>query len=114
MFVERTLYQAPRTWWEEGSLGLDLWECILLVGLSSQRARKSHGDSKHVKKMKQGDEGSARTWQGGAYVVVQENLPVQGAVTCGLPARVWQDFPDGPVVRASTAWGAQFNPCLGS
>ena len=55
--------------------------------------------------MKQGDEGSAWTWQGGAYVVVQENLTVQGAVTCWLPARVWQDFPDGPVVRASTAWG---------
>lgn len=63
--------------------------------------------------MKQGDEGSAWTWQGVAYVVVQENLTVQGAVMCWLPASACQDFPGGPVVRASTAWGARFNLSLG-
>lgn len=67
--------------------------------------------SKHAKRMKQGDEGRAWTWQGVAYVVLQENLTVEGAVTCWLPARACQDFPGGPVVRASTAWGARFSLC---
>lgn len=68
--------------------------------------------SKHAKRMKQGDEGRAWTWQGVAYVVLQENLTVEGAVMCWLPARACQDFPGGPVVRASTAWGARFSLCL--